>query len=56
MYPSTETMVSHVIGTNIYGLSNNSDESRPEISHCQKLLLDVDSLYEVHDQVNSPNI
>lgn len=55
MYPATETMISYAIGRNNYGLPGHSDESQPDISHCQKLLSELDSLYEVHDQVITSN-
>lgn len=51
MYPPTETMISYAISRNSYGLPSNPEDSKPDITHCQRLLCDVDSLYEVHDQV-----
>lgn len=51
MYPSTETMISYAIEKNNYEVSNNPEERKLDVTHCQRLLSDVDSLYEVHDQV-----
>lgn len=43
-------MIAYAIDRNNYRLPASTEESEPDITHCQRLLSDVDSLYEVHDQ------
>lgn len=49
MYPAIDTMIAYAIGKSNYELTT-SEESQPDVAHCQKLVSDTDSLYEVHDQ------
>lgn len=51
MYPTTQTMIAYAVDRNNYRLPGNLEETQPDIAHYQRLLSDVDSLYEVHDQV-----